>query len=177
MGYKHPVTATFGVAVYGAHGTTKEELVSNADIALYMGKEQGRNICLLYSPDFVKTAVKKSAVSGLLTGDLLKDSHRMRVTLEAIEQMKSETGLDKYLEQIKELAGAEKCVFVSASGSLEPDSSVKTMDGVSVLNAPVIRAGVFLGQLHISSDKNKRTYNDNEYFLGLQLARLAGMVL
>jgi EAL domain-containing protein (putative c-di-GMP-specific phosphodiesterase class I) len=39
-----------GIAVYPEDGQTIEDLVKNADVAMYHAKESGRNTCRLYSP-------------------------------------------------------------------------------------------------------------------------------
>ena len=38
-----PITLSIGVAMYPEHGSTQEELIHQADIALYAAKNQGRN--------------------------------------------------------------------------------------------------------------------------------------
>lgn len=42
------VTASFGVSCYPMHGKTAEELIANADTALYQSKENGRNKVTVY---------------------------------------------------------------------------------------------------------------------------------
>jgi diguanylate cyclase (GGDEF)-like protein len=44
-----PVSASVGVAMYPEHGTTGEELMKNADIALYEAKHAGRNRAHLFN--------------------------------------------------------------------------------------------------------------------------------
>ena len=44
-----PVSASVGVALYPEHGATGEELMKNADIALYEAKRAGRNRAHLYN--------------------------------------------------------------------------------------------------------------------------------
>lgn len=40
-----PITVSIGVAFYPAHGATLEELIRNADAALYRAKKKGKNRC------------------------------------------------------------------------------------------------------------------------------------
>ncbi len=42
-----PVTVSIGVATYGHHGTTPEELMRSADAALYRAKAEGRDRVVL----------------------------------------------------------------------------------------------------------------------------------
>ena len=44
------VSTSIGIAVYPEDGRTIEDLVKNADVAMYHAKETGRNTCRLYSP-------------------------------------------------------------------------------------------------------------------------------
>ncbi|MDF2629942.1 MAG: hypothetical protein K0R39_3773 [Symbiobacteriaceae bacterium] len=45
------MTASIGIALFPAHGSTLEELLSHADQAMYKAKEKGRNIASMYHPD------------------------------------------------------------------------------------------------------------------------------
>ena len=44
------VTVSVGVAIFPDHGQTPDQLVANADKALYMAKRQGKNRVCLYEP-------------------------------------------------------------------------------------------------------------------------------
>ena len=48
-----PVSVTFstGIALFPAHGNTVEELLTNADLAMYRAKEKGRNLACVYTPE------------------------------------------------------------------------------------------------------------------------------
>lgn len=45
------VTASIGISRYPSHGTTVDELLSRADVALYQAKDNGRNAYSIYTPD------------------------------------------------------------------------------------------------------------------------------
>ena len=49
----HPVVigCSIGIAVVGEHGTRIDEILRNADLALYKSKNSGRNCFSVYSPD------------------------------------------------------------------------------------------------------------------------------
>jgi diguanylate cyclase (GGDEF)-like protein/PAS domain S-box-containing protein len=49
-GRSHPVTASFGIAVWPEAGETAELLLQRADEALYAAKHQGGSRCILYPP-------------------------------------------------------------------------------------------------------------------------------
>ena len=60
------VTASIGVAVFGIHGTTREELLQNADSAMYRAKHGGRNcVCMADITEDILT--EASDQEGLIT--------------------------------------------------------------------------------------------------------------
>ncbi len=48
----HPISFSIGVAIYPDHGKTQQELLANADLAMYQAKKSGRARYHIYSPDF-----------------------------------------------------------------------------------------------------------------------------
>ncbi len=48
-GHRHHVTASIGIVTYPKHGSSSEELLSNADLAMYQAKELGRDNWHLFS--------------------------------------------------------------------------------------------------------------------------------
>ena len=57
-----PLTVSFGVASFPAHGTTSEALLAAADRALYAAKELGRNRAVIYSDEIA--AIGQGAGAG-----------------------------------------------------------------------------------------------------------------
>jgi len=45
------VTASIGVALFPAHGASLEEVVHEADLAMYRAKARGRDQVVVYKPD------------------------------------------------------------------------------------------------------------------------------
>ncbi len=45
------VTCSMGVACYPQHGHTADELLANADVAMYRAKERGRNNLQLFTQE------------------------------------------------------------------------------------------------------------------------------
>lgn len=60
------VTASIGVSVYPTDGQAAENLVKNADTAMYRAKEQGRDTYQLYAPAMNAKAAEKLALENLL---------------------------------------------------------------------------------------------------------------
>jgi diguanylate cyclase (GGDEF)-like protein/PAS domain S-box-containing protein len=58
-GHRVHVSCSLGLAIYPQAGTTAEELLSNADAAMYQAKEAGRNNYQLYSPPFSQRAKER----------------------------------------------------------------------------------------------------------------------
>lgn len=53
----HTISFSIGVAIYPQHGKTEQELLANADLAMYYAKKTGRARYHIYSPDFEYQAV------------------------------------------------------------------------------------------------------------------------
>ena len=48
----HPISFSIGIAIYPEHGKTQQELLANADLAMYHAKKTGRSRYHIYSPAF-----------------------------------------------------------------------------------------------------------------------------
>lgn len=44
------ISSSIGIAIYPDHGTTEDEITANADIAMYLAKEAGRDTVKMYTP-------------------------------------------------------------------------------------------------------------------------------
>lgn len=53
------ISASIGISIFPNDGTTPEALLQAADSAMYEAKSQGRNRCLLYSPDMARRSLDK----------------------------------------------------------------------------------------------------------------------
>ncbi|WP_082452148.1 EAL domain-containing protein [Paenibacillus ihuae] len=66
------ITASAGIAVYPADGESTEELIKNADLAMYASKEKGKNQYTLCSPAMKEEVLQKT----LLTNSLYRALER-----------------------------------------------------------------------------------------------------
>ncbi|NOQ13339.1 MAG: EAL domain-containing protein [Methyloprofundus sp.] len=53
----YPISCSIGVAIYPEHGKSQQELLANADLAMYHAKKSGRSRYHIYSPTFEYQAV------------------------------------------------------------------------------------------------------------------------
>ena len=60
------ISASIGIALYPTDGTTADELLKNADIAMYHAKKLGRNNYQYYSDELNKAALEKLHIEGKL---------------------------------------------------------------------------------------------------------------
>jgi diguanylate cyclase (GGDEF)-like protein len=62
------VSASIGFALSGAHGSTSEDLLRNADIAMYAAKAAGRGQVVPFRQELLDTAAARSELAALLRG-------------------------------------------------------------------------------------------------------------
>ncbi|WP_232381014.1 putative bifunctional diguanylate cyclase/phosphodiesterase [Paenibacillus tianjinensis] len=60
------ITASAGIAVYPTDGETTEELIKNADLAMYASKEKGKNQYTLCSPAMKEEVLQKTQLTNSL---------------------------------------------------------------------------------------------------------------
>ncbi|NOQ64943.1 MAG: EAL domain-containing protein [Methyloprofundus sp.] len=53
----HPISFSIGIAIYPEHGKTQQELLANADLAMYQAKKLGRSRYHVYNSDFEYQAI------------------------------------------------------------------------------------------------------------------------
>lgn len=56
-GVEHRVTTSIGIAMFPEAGTSSEELMKNADIAMYAAKNSGKNQCVMFQSNLDSTEV------------------------------------------------------------------------------------------------------------------------
>ncbi|GGC99385.1 putative bifunctional diguanylate cyclase/phosphodiesterase [Halopseudomonas salina] len=70
----YQVTASFGVSLYPADGTTVAELMGNADAAMYQAKEKGKNSVCFYTSDINERLIRYQEVTAILQRAIVTDS-------------------------------------------------------------------------------------------------------
>ena len=64
--HEFTVTASIGISIYPESGGTLNELLMNADAAMYRAKESGRNNCQFYAPEMHARAVERLSMESAL---------------------------------------------------------------------------------------------------------------
>ncbi len=59
-------SASFGAAIYPDNGNSVDELIKNADIAMYYAKENGRNTYIVFNNDILRIAKRRDAIENAL---------------------------------------------------------------------------------------------------------------
>lgn len=66
----HVLSASIGIAIYPDNGYTGEELLNNADTAMYKSKAQGKNKCCLFDDSMREEVMKRACMEGYLRNAL-----------------------------------------------------------------------------------------------------------
>lgn len=70
MGQECRVTASIGISLFPEHGLEHSELMKNADTAMYVAKEKGKNACEFYEADMRSTWNERLALETALRSAL-----------------------------------------------------------------------------------------------------------
>ncbi|WP_010095317.1 diguanylate cyclase [Ornithinibacillus scapharcae] len=111
LGDKFEITVSMGIASYPKQGQTVKELIEKADQALYVAKERGRNNSLIWQEDFQVKAKPQNKLSGILTGDDIKDSRNVLAMVELLQLHRKNLSLEEkiyhFLGRIIEISEAQ----------------------------------------------------------------------
>ncbi|MBN2898691.1 MAG: diguanylate cyclase, partial [Clostridia bacterium] len=118
---RKPVTISLGVSSYPNHGLSEEELVENADKALYYSKNTGRNKSTAWSKEISGAHYRFDRLAGILTGNSAVDATNMQSIVEIIAMLKlnlDKNGkLLKVLENLIDITKAEMAYVVELNPS------------------------------------------------------------
>ncbi|WP_427338918.1 diguanylate cyclase [Caloranaerobacter sp. DY30410] len=84
----YPVTISLGVSNYPQHGQFKDELIENADKALYHAKNTGRNKAVLWDSSIRDKAVRFDKLAGIVTGNTVQDQRIVSLMIDVLNLLK-----------------------------------------------------------------------------------------
>jgi len=128
--YKHNIgthnlyiTSSIGVSIYPQHGENSEELIRNADTAMYEAKNDGRNVYKIYSSDMGNFVDKQLHLEQDLTAAV-----KNKEEIEVFYQVKINT-------KTKMIAGAEALVRWKhpTKGLIYPDSFIYMAESTGLM--------------------------------------------
>jgi len=71
------INASLGICIYPRDGTSPEELMSNADAAMYRAKDQGRNNFQFYTEELTRNAIQRVMMENDLRHAIARDELRV----------------------------------------------------------------------------------------------------
>lgn len=117
------ITTSIGVAIYPEHALDVNDLITNADIAMYEAKNSGRNCCRLYEQSMGRTINK-----------------RLNIEQDLVEAIKSKNGIEVYYQAkidtlTNEIAGAEALVrwVHPTDGLIYPDEFIYIAESTGLM--------------------------------------------
>lgn len=114
-GINHPITVSIGLSQYPIHSTFKEELIFKADQAMYYVKEVlGRNNQAMWDPGIDNVSNKVDKLTGLVTGDLMKDSSILLALVDISNLMKENKSYkEKAYDYLGKIIDIVDCQFAT----------------------------------------------------------------
>ncbi len=94
------VTISTGIAVYPQMGNRQNELIEKADKALYVSKNNGRNLTTVYAREKMSEDKHFDPLAGILTGTTSRDARVMKVIVDIIALVASAKPLDQKIRFI-----------------------------------------------------------------------------
>ncbi|MGD9719580.1 MAG: putative bifunctional diguanylate cyclase/phosphodiesterase, partial [Sulfurimonadaceae bacterium] len=96
------VTCSIGIALYPQNGTTSEEILKNADAAMYRAKEQGRNNYQFYTKDLTEKAYQRITLETQLRHAIEKEELLVYLQPQVDMLTKNIVGMEALVRWIKE---------------------------------------------------------------------------
>jgi diguanylate cyclase (GGDEF)-like protein/PAS domain S-box-containing protein len=117
------VGTSIGVAIYPADAKTADELLANADAAMYRAKQTGRNRCQFYNTEIQAHLLKRASIDMGLANILERDE----LFIEYQPQISLQTGMISGAEALLRWAHPEL-------GRLKPDEFIPIAEESSIIN-------------------------------------------
>lgn len=152
------ISSSIGVALYPEHGTTEGELIKNADSAMYLAKNAGKNTFQFYSKDLNQQMQRNLLIEHHLREAINK--HELEVHYQPIIELPSEN-----------VIGAEALLRWNNAdlGFISPEEFIPVAEtsgliseiGLWVLQQAVYLMGVY-PELHFAVNASSLQFNNNQ---------------
>lgn len=125
LGENRPVTMSFGVSEFPAHGLNEEELIERADQALYFSKNTGRNRTTVWNESIGQAYYRFDRLAGILTGNISSDTRTVQAIIDTLDIFKQKVPRDDKLNHIMrtliDITEAQDCaIYMREDGIIRP---------------------------------------------------------
>lgn len=100
MGKDRPLTISLGVSTFPQSGSSEEELIENADKALYYSKGHGKNQTTKWDRSILNQAKRFDKLTGIVSGRVEEDMRHIQAMLKIISALGSAEHKDKIREEV-----------------------------------------------------------------------------
>ncbi|MDO4772307.1 MAG: diguanylate cyclase [Bacillota bacterium] len=100
LGDDRPVTISIGAASFPEHGRNLDQLIENADRALYYSKNNGRNMVSVYDSSMAKHTMRNDALAGVFGISQFEDHRRMNAIIEIMNGIVQKSSNERILKEI-----------------------------------------------------------------------------
>lgn len=97
LGHECRVTASIGICMYPAHARDEQSLMKNADIAMYLAKEQGKNTFQFYSENIKTQSLERISLETSLRHALERNELRLHYQAKLDLKTNEITGMEALL--------------------------------------------------------------------------------
>jgi len=143
------VTISLGISCYPSHGLSEDELIENADKALYYSKNTGRNRSTVWSKEISSDQYRFDRLAGILTGNSAVDATNMQSIVEVIGMLKLKIGKEgkllKVLENLIDITKGE-LAYIVEWGDGDNQSTYMKERGSNRLNTAFIPDSALLNR-------------------------------
>ncbi|MBE6083558.1 MAG: diguanylate cyclase [Tissierellaceae bacterium] len=125
------LTVSIGISIFPDHSQFKEELIEEADQALYCAKENGRNRVEAWNSNIVNSFERVDRLAGIVTGNTVQDQRNVLALMDMVDLLRKDNSLRnkiyEFLGRTMEILSAENIILftLSDSGKIEKSYSRK----------------------------------------------------
>jgi diguanylate cyclase (GGDEF)-like protein/PAS domain S-box-containing protein len=171
LGQECRVTASIGICVHPAEGQSDDTMMKNADMAMYMAKEEGKNNYQFYSPALQAGAAGRLALESNLRHALERQEFTLQYQAKVNTRSGAITGVEALLRwQNQELGSVSPTQFIPVAEETGLIVSIGrwVLNTACAQNAQWLRQG--LPPVRVSVNLSMRQLNDRGLIDDLQAA-------